>query len=326
MAAQKLVCTPVPPQTSASFRGLSVVDDSVAWVSGSKGTVGHSTDGGHTWVYRQVNGYETCDFRSVYAFGADTAIIANAGSPAYILLTQDGGASWQQVYQNKDTAAFIDGIDFWDNKTGLVFGDPINGRLLLLRTQDGGRSWQSAPEKERPTLAAGEAAFAASGTTLRCLPGGKALIATGGTNARLLTSADTGQIWQPQPTPMLHGRASRGIFTVAYLDEARGLIAGGDYLQDSLSTAHVFYTKDGGNHWQQPAVPTRGYRECVAYLCKKIVIATGPSGSDVSYDGGLNWQPLNDEKQYHVVRKSRTGNTTIMAGGSGKISLVDVKQ
>ena len=35
--------------TKTSIRGLSVVNDMVVWASGSKGTIGKSTDGGKTW-------------------------------------------------------------------------------------------------------------------------------------------------------------------------------------------------------------------------------------------------------------------------------------
>ena len=37
----------------SSFRGLQVVSDQVVWVSGSKGTVGRSTDGGAHWRWQR---------------------------------------------------------------------------------------------------------------------------------------------------------------------------------------------------------------------------------------------------------------------------------
>ena len=92
--------------------GGAVVDDSVGWVSGSKGWVGITANGGKDWSFRQVKGFEQCDFRSLYAFNAQHVVIANAGYPAYILSTSDGGATWQKVYENDDTAAFIDGWIF----------------------------------------------------------------------------------------------------------------------------------------------------------------------------------------------------------------------
>lgn len=101
----------IAPQTDASFRGLSVVDDNVAWVSGGKGWVGESTDAGNTWNFKQVKGFEHCDFRTIYAFDAKKAVIANAGAPAYILYTTDAGNNWTTVYTNEDSAAFFDGME-----------------------------------------------------------------------------------------------------------------------------------------------------------------------------------------------------------------------
>ena len=42
----------------ASIRGLSIVDDHVAWISGSKGTIAITTNGGKTWNWQQVKGFE----------------------------------------------------------------------------------------------------------------------------------------------------------------------------------------------------------------------------------------------------------------------------
>ena len=44
--------------TRKSFRGLSVVNDQVLWVSGSAGTVGRSTDGGAHIDWITVPGFE----------------------------------------------------------------------------------------------------------------------------------------------------------------------------------------------------------------------------------------------------------------------------
>ena len=47
-----------------SIRGLSVVDDHVAWISASKGTIATTGDGGRTWNWKQVAGFEKSDFRN----------------------------------------------------------------------------------------------------------------------------------------------------------------------------------------------------------------------------------------------------------------------
>src|SRR6185312_4161465 len=94
-----------------SIRGLSVVDDNVAWISGSKGNIAITTNGGKTWNWQQVKGFEKSDFRDIEAFSDKEAIIMSSGTPALILKTIDGGANWQEKYRNADTTYFFDAMD-----------------------------------------------------------------------------------------------------------------------------------------------------------------------------------------------------------------------
>lgn len=312
------------PQNDASFRGLSVVDDAIAWVSGSKGHVGVTLDGGKNWKFTQVSGFEKFDFRSIYAFDGRRAVIANAGAPANILVTADGGVSWRTVYTNPDTLAFFDGIDFWNDKEGIIYGDPINGRMLLLKTTDGGLSWIESPENERPALNTGEASFAASGTNIRCAGSREVMIATGGAVSRLWFSDDKAVSWRSIAVPILQGEASTGIFSFCRRYNSV-VVVGGNYLQDSLKLRHVFTSNDKGKSWKAPATPTRGYRECVEMLSDRVLVAAGPSGIDITRDRGLHWESLSDEKFFHVIRKARKGSLVIVAGGKGKIAIVRSK-
>ena len=109
---------------------------------------------------------------------------------------------------------------------------------------------------------------------------------------------------------------------MALRDDDHGIIVGGDYKQDTLTRNNVFLTTNRGKTWIAPATPTRGYRECVAYLSGDTAIAVGPTGMDISEDGGMHWRPLSDEKQFHVVKKSRKGKLVVIAGGGGKIGLL----
>jgi photosystem II stability/assembly factor-like uncharacterized protein len=320
--AQKVTVELIAPKVNSSFRGVSVVNDNVAWVSGNNGWIGLSTNGGKKWDFHQVKNYEKTDFRSVYAFSSTLAVIANAGSPASVLVTSDGGISWKEVYRNESKEAFFDGIDFWNEVDGVIYGDPTQGKLTLMRTTNRGNTWHEVNATERPAVAEGEASFAASGTGIRCYNGNRIVIATGGLASHLLISKDKGRNWKMINTPILQGKNSTGIFSVAFANEQRGVIVGGDYLIDSLSLNHIFYTHDGGLHWQAPETPTRGYRECVEYLTDNALVSTGPSGVDVSYDGGLHWEALSNEKGFHVVRKAREGTLMIMAGMKGQIGLI----
>ncbi len=336
--AQKIEWQNVDTKTHASFRGLSVISDSVAWVSGSNGWVGVSANGGKDWSFRQVKGFEKCDFRSLYAFDSKSAVIANAGAPTYIMRTEDGGATWQKVYENNDTAAFIDGIDFRDADNGIVYGDPISNHMLLLTTEDGGKTWKEPPLENRPLMSQGEASFAASGTCIKWVQRRKIIIATGGKVSRLFISNNKGRSWKAIATPILQGRNSTGIFSFLVIGKNHWVIAGGDYKQDTLRTANLFYTYNGGKTWIPPVTTTRGYRECLAAISQSdapakknpeqnenTLLAAGPGGIDISYNDGRNWIPFSDEKQFHVVKKSRTGNLIVIAGGDGKVSILKPK-
>lgn len=319
----------IDTKTNASFRGLSVVDDSVAWVSGSRGWVGKTVNGGKHWTWQQVKGYEQCDFRSLYAFNGRSAIIANAGSPAYILHTDDGGNTWHKVYENVDSAAFIDGLDFSDENNGMAYGDPIDGYILLVNTNNGGKGWVDIPIDQCPAVSIGEASFAASGTCIKYLSKRKMIIATGGKVSRLLVSGNNGKKWSTIVTPILQGESSKGIFSFLAINKKQWIIAGGDYLQDTLRTANLFYTYNGGKIWRAPRTTTRGYRECVISAPgvvkrkgDRTLLAVGPTGIDVSYDGALNWMAFSDEKQYHVIKQARRGKLIIMAGGQGKVAIL----
>src|SRR5690606_3743308 len=122
--------------------------------------------------------------RDIEAFSAEEAIVVSAGSPAVILLTKDGGNSWKEVYRNVHPDIFLDGMDFWSRQRGLIFGDPILSRMILLKTVDEGESWVDISSNNPISLDTGEAAFAASGTGIRAFNSGTALIATGGRRSR----------------------------------------------------------------------------------------------------------------------------------------------
>lgn len=163
-----------------SLRGLSVVDDRVVWVSGEKGTIALSNDGARSFEYRNPPEFAARDFRDIEGFDERRALALAVGAPARILLTTDGGTSWRAVYRNERPESFLDGFDFWDDRRGIAFGDPLDGRFLILSTEDGGATWTELPIPDRPLAFPGEAAFAASGTSIRVFSGGRAVFGTGG--------------------------------------------------------------------------------------------------------------------------------------------------
>lgn len=316
--AQSFSLKPLNENTKTSLRGLSVVSDQVIWASGSNGSVGKTEDCGLTWQWVKPKGYEILDFRDIEAFDRQHAIIVNAGSPAYVLKTDDAGATWSEHYKNIDSAIFLDGLGFWNRNSGIIFGDPILGKMSLLKTTDAGKTWKDISSDLKQSLAEGEAGFAASGTTIKTRPGGKVWIATGGTASNIYYSADYGQNWNVYQCPIWQGESTTGPFSIDFFDARNGVVVGGNYIKDKANDNNVLITSDGGKTWKKPVTPVAGFRSAVTYLNKQTLIATGTSGTDVSNDGGQNWKHLSDQS-FNAVQKSAKGNRIILAGEKGNI-------
>jgi photosystem II stability/assembly factor-like uncharacterized protein len=308
----------------ASIRGMAVVSDQVAWVSGSNGSIGKTLDAGKTWQWMTPAGYEKFDFRDIEAFDSNKAIIVNAGSPAFILLTVDGGKSWTETYKNTDSAIFLDGMDFWDTNRGIIFGDPIDNKMQLLRTKDGGMSWTNISANLKQNMSPGEAGFAASGTSIHSIGNGKVWIATGGAASNLYYSSNYGGNWVPYKCPILQGESSTGVFSVAFLDKKNGVVVGGNYLKDKENSNNILLTSNSGRTWKKPIKPVDGFRSGVIYLTKKVLIATGTSGTDISTDGGLRWNNIS-KLSFNVIQKSKSGKLILLAGNKGQIYNLVIK-
>jgi photosystem II stability/assembly factor-like uncharacterized protein len=306
------------PQTN--LRGISAPSENICWLSGSHGWVGRTTNRGKHTEWQQVKGFEKCDFRSLYAFDSLHAVIANAGSPAFILETTDGGKNWSHSYENTDTLAFIDALTFRDEKNGMAIGDPVRGHFLLLLTSDGGKTWKT---ETGPAAKPGEACFAASGTCLQVDKAGNAWIGTGGSQARVFYSADFGKSWKALVTPVIHGKASQGVFSIYFSDPMNGIICGGDYSKDTLAEKSCFMTTDGGQHWSAPQKVLHSYHSCVVDIGKMEFIACGTQGTDWSKDDGLNWSAI-DQNKLNSIALSREGKRKVvfLAGEKGMFGVL----
>src|SRR5215203_448244 len=127
----------VPQQsgTTAEFRGLVALSPTVVWASGTHGRVARTTDGGKTWRVDSVPGADSLDFRDIHALSTTRAWAMSAGEAergkAKIFRTQDA-KRWTMQYDTALTGVFLDAISFWDDKHGIVMGDPVGGRLFIL--------------------------------------------------------------------------------------------------------------------------------------------------------------------------------------------------
>lgn len=299
--------------TNTSIRGLSVVNDKVIWVSGSNGMVGKSSDSGKTWKWIQVKSFEKTDFRDIEGFDENIAVIMGVGDPAYILRTIDAGETWKLVFEDKRKGMFLDAMEFWNEQSGIVLGDPIDGKFFIARTFNGGYTWQNIPEKNYPEADSGEACFASSGTNIRKFGNDAACFVSGGLHSRLFIKDKIIDL------PIVQGKETAGANSIALKNKKTFIIVGGDFTTPDAIYKNCIITNDGGNSWAYPAVPPHGYRSCVEYLQKNKWITCGLNGVDISNDDGKTWTSVSKES-FNVCRKSKDGKSVFLAGGNGTIA------
>ena len=314
-------------KTNSSLRGISVVDSLTAWACGSKGTFIHTSDGGRTWIEGKVKGFEPLDFRGIKAFDKNTAIIMSVDAPAFFFKTYDAGKTWKRKYINRNAKIFFDGMVFWDDKNGIAFSDPIDGKFFIIVTKDGGENWKENSSINIPSALQHEGAFAASGTSIAV--SGKDLVwfgCGGADRSRIYFSEDGGENWRAFEAPIKSGNSSSGVFSVCFKDDLNGIAVGGDYKNDNNIIGNCAFSDDGGLSWQaidksQP----NGFRSCVVWNDKyNFYLTTGTSGSDYSLDDSKTWT-LIDKNGYNSIGISKKDGSCFMVGDNGVVAKVRVK-
>lgn len=309
-------------QGGVSFRGLSVVSDQVIWVSGDRGTVGRSVDGGANWKWMKVAGFEERDFRDVEAFDEKTALIMAVGEPGLILKTVDGGQRWEKVYENAQPGVFLNAMAFRDPQRGMVLGDPVGGRFFLAATSDGGSSWRQLPASRLPAADTGEYCFAASGTNLVLTGKDEICFVSGGSRARLFRGEGAVRDSGLALPLLLQGGGSQGANSITvWASRGRPLqltIVGGDYREPLLRRQNCVVSRDGGKTWIRPSNPPYGYRSCVLYITASKLITCGLNGVDISLDEGINWNSIS-ALSFNTCARAPKSETVFLAGHEGLI-------
>ncbi|MFY7847866.1 MAG: WD40/YVTN/BNR-like repeat-containing protein [Bacteroidia bacterium] len=313
------------------FRGLYAVSTKVIWVSGSNGSVFRTANAGETWMQCSPAAFPTRDFRDIHAWSRRRAVAMSSGDSAVILATRNGGKSWTKVYENNIPGIFLDGMDFHGAK-GACLGDPMPNSLergktafLILLSDDRGMSWKEIWTSGNGILQSGEAAFAASGTSIAYRKDTKhdtvVWVSGGGMHPRLFRStrmgndvlmSDSNQIVQLP----LKGGEGWGAYTLT-LTGNYGVILGGHY--------KFFRQGDSTAAWLNPATGRfelsdsfpKGYRSGSCYDPKTgYFYCTGTNGTNISRNHGRTWEPFSAVGGNAVVVSD---SMLVVAGNRGKM-------
>lgn len=292
------------------------MDGTVAWASGTHGTVLRTTDGGIHWQACAVPpNAATLDFRSVWGWDADHAMVMSSGpgQQSRLYSTHDGCRTWRLIFTNPDADGFWDAMQFEGTRFGAILGDPVRGQFALFVTYDGGGHWARQSNPCLQTMEPQQGAFAASNQSLVVLPIENANSQPGfEPSHQIWFGTSGGWLYGLKLTPLrlISGRvktcfyprilgvpgrkenSSAGIFALAFHDATDGVAVGGDYTKPQDGAATAAYTTDGVS-WHPSLHPPAGYRSSVAWNATDgSWIAAGPTGSDISRDDGKTWHPL----------------------------------
>lgn len=323
----------------AGLRGIHAVGGGVAWASGTNGTVLRTEDGGYEWqsCAAPPDGAKL-DFRGIWAWDDQTAIIMSSGTgdASRLYKTTDGCSSWKVLFTNPDKDGFWDGIVFLNRDRGYMVGDPVRGRISFFTTKDGGTTWTRSDSADLASGPEASGAFAASNSSLLGRPNEP--VAFGTVGASYLTqsfrmtislSASSGpqvppkEEWRRTAVPLANQGDSAGIFSLGFHEgPVHGygytLVAvGGDYQKPNETAGTAAWSSDGGKTWTASTKPPHGFRSAVAWDADlKAWIAAGTNGSDISWDDGKTWQPL-DDGNWNAL------SLPWIAGPNGRIAKLD---
>lgn len=291
--------------TTAGLRGIFSVDGTVAWASGTGGTVLKTTDAGAHWqkcaAPDAATDGATLDFRGVQAWDAQTAIVmaSGPGEKSRLYKTTDGCKTWTLLFTNPDKDGFWDSISVADQDNLMILGDPVEGKFSIFSTTNGGKAWDKTHDEGLRSKAK-EGAFAASNSALlvNWIDGPAAFGAGSPTGARLFIECDSCKgttSWTAVPMLSFPKAEASGIFSLNYRDWRRFVAVGGDYTKPNESTGTSAWSGDSGRHWTTSVKPPHGYRSSVQWSeVLKAWITAGTNGSDISRDDGKIWQSLDD--------------------------------
>lgn len=126
------------------LNSISSIKDLTTWACGNNGTVIKSFNIGDTWQNGNISGIpQNVNLNHIYCLGSDIVLVTgNDQINTYLFKTADGGYSWELFLQQ--TGGKFNALNFIDQNTGILIGDPVAGRWTIYKTINGGNSWDSS--------------------------------------------------------------------------------------------------------------------------------------------------------------------------------------
>jgi photosystem II stability/assembly factor-like uncharacterized protein len=161
------------------------------------------------------------------------------GSPAFLLKSEDSGATWQSIDMSRYCQMILD-VKFFDQKNGVISAgtdaDVQKSNALILTTSDGGKTWTKRYQSNRPYEITWKSSFPTRKvgyiTVQNYNPDKKV------TERVVAKTTDGGKTWKE--IPLINDFNFRE-FGIGFIDEKRGWVGG---------STGGYETTDGGKTWK----------------------------------------------------------------------------
>ncbi len=152
-----------------------------------------------------------------------------------ILRTDDGGATWSQVYSHN--ANNVKNIYFFDSLSGYAVGPRIMYDNMILRTEDAGITWHETTMQGYNWWDLNSIAFLPDGTGFSV-----------GSYGQILKTTDWGEIWNKGYQRVIGNSV---INTATAVNQSTVFIGTTLLVGGGVTTGSLYRTTDGGYSWDQ---------------------------------------------------------------------------
>ncbi len=255
----------------------------------------------HAW--ERVDNYPPKRGRSddLYFFNPERGFVIN--SQGLLLLTEDGGESWETKFKVEDSffrcITFKDSLNGWIGTLGM--GDALlssRDSFIMYGTNDGGESW--APTEIEGTYPSGLCGLQTVSD--------KVIVGCGMVRGPsfFVKSVDGGETWKSYDLNHLAG----SLIAPYFYDENHGILIGGTTTDKIECRSLVLETFDGGTTWDTIYVSKQKGEYCwkVSHPSEKLgFISIQRNVEDGEFyclqtnDGGKNWfENIYEKESYYV--------------------------
>lgn len=256
-----------PGQVNTELFSVSFIDELNGFVSGARGMVLRTTDGGITWNELTNIYINIVRLDDIHFVNRQIGIVVGDDG-GKIFRTNNGGVSWDLIEAGITTV--LRAVDFFDENTGVAVGR----YGIIRRTTNAGESWTNPQVNQATEQLFGLHIF---DQTFACAVGENTIV----------TTTDAGQSWYKQTYTY-----PDWVMGVHFVTRQKGFAVG--------VNGKIYKTTDEGATWIQAAtiVPQNILRR-VAFANELNGVAVGDLGTIArTTDGGDTWTRVQLSEDY----------------------------